>query len=76
MSLLTQGIELVIEELRQLRSRADLRFDRTILDRVEQLRGLLALESARTEEQAMVAESVVTMPALAVKLSNREKFHQ
>jgi len=24
----------------------------------------------------MVAESVVTMPALAVKLSNREKFHQ
>ncbi len=76
MSLLTQGIELVIEELRQLQSRADLRFDRTVLDRIEQLRGLLAAESAQTEEQAVVAESVVTMPALAVKLSNREKFHQ
>jgi uracil-DNA glycosylase len=76
MSLLTQGIELVIDELRQLRSRADLRFDRTVLDRIEQLRGLLAAESAQTEEQAAVAESVVTMPALAVKLSNREKFHQ
>ncbi|HXO98403.1 MAG TPA: uracil-DNA glycosylase [Chthoniobacterales bacterium] len=76
MSLLTQGIELVIEELRQLQRRADLRFDRTVLDRIEQLRGLLAAESAQTEEQAVVAESVVTMPALAVKLSNREKFHQ
>ena len=62
MSLLTQGIELVIEELRQLQRRADLRFDRTVLDRIEQLRGLLAAESAQTEEQAVVAESVVTMP--------------
>ena len=76
MSLLTQGIELVIEELRQLQGRADLRFDRTVLDRIEQLRGLLAAESAQTEEHAAVAESVVAMPALAVKLSNREKFHQ
>ena len=76
MSLLTQGIELVIEELRQLQSRADLRFDRTVLDRIEQLRGLLAAEPARTGEQTAVAESVVAMPALAVKLSNREKFHQ
>jgi uracil-DNA glycosylase family 4 len=78
MSLLTQGIELVIEELRQLQSRADLRFDRTILDRIERLRALLGPESARTKEQAMVAESisVVTMPAVRTKLSNREKFRQ
>jgi DNA polymerase len=75
MSLLRQGIELVIEELRQLQSRTDLRYDRTILDRIGQLRALVALESARTEEQAVVAESVsVTMPAFRVKLSKREKF--
>jgi uracil-DNA glycosylase len=77
MSLLRQGIELVIEELRQLQSRADLRYDRTILDRIGQLRALVALESARIEEPAVVAESIsVTMPTVAVKLSNREKFHQ
>jgi len=77
MSLLRQGIELVIEELRQLQTRADLRYDRTILNRIGQLRALVALESARTEEQAVVAESIsVAMPAVAVKLSNREKFHQ
>jgi DNA polymerase len=77
MSLLRQGIELVIEELRQLQTRADLRYDRTILDRIGQLRALVALESARTEEQTVVAESISgTMPAVAVKLPNREKFHQ
>jgi uracil-DNA glycosylase len=78
MSLLTQGIELVIKELRQLRGRSDLRFDRTILNRIEQLRSLLAIDSARTEEQTVVAESIslVTPPARAVKLSNREKFRQ
>src|SRR5438132_4553957 len=78
MSLLRQGIELVIEEFRQLRSRTDLRFDRTILDRIEHLRALLAIESPRTEEQAVVAESIsiVPMPALAGKPSHREKFRQ
>ena len=77
MSLLRQGIELVIEELRQLQSRADLRCDRTILDRIGQLRALVALETARTEEQAVAAESIsVPMPTVTVKLSNREKFRQ
>ena len=78
MSLLTQGIELVIQELRPLRHRTDLRFDRTILDRIEQLRSLLTVESARTEEQAVVAEStsLVTAPAAAVKSSHREKLRQ
>ena len=77
MSLLRQGIELVIEELRQLQSRADLRYDRTILDRIGQLRALVALETARTEEQAVAAESIsVPMPTVTVKLSNREKFRQ
>jgi uracil-DNA glycosylase len=78
MSLLTQGIELVIQELQPLRRRTDLRFDRTILDRIGQLRSLLAVESARTEEQAVVAEStsLVTTPAPAVKSSNDEKLRQ
>jgi uracil-DNA glycosylase len=77
MSLLKQGIELVIEELRQLQSRTDLRYDRTILDRIGQLRALVALESARTEGPAVVAESIsVTMPAVTVKPSKREKFGQ
>jgi len=78
MSLLTQGIELVIQELRPLRHRTDLRFDRTILDRIAQLRSLLTVESARTEEQAVVAEStsLVTAPAAAVKSSQREKLRQ
>jgi uracil-DNA glycosylase family 4 len=78
MSLLTQGIELVIQELQPLRRRTDLRFDRTILDRIGQLGSLLAVESARTEEQAVVAEStsLVTTPAPAVKSSNDEKLRQ
>jgi uracil-DNA glycosylase family 4 len=78
MSLLTQGIELVIQELRPLRHRTDLRFDRTILDRIEQLRCLLTVESARTEEQAVVAEStsLVTAAAAAVKPSHRGKLRQ
>jgi uracil-DNA glycosylase len=77
MSLLKQGIELVIEELRQLQSRTDLRYDRTILDRIGQLRALFALESARIEGPAVAAESIsVTMPAVTVKPSKREKFGQ
>jgi len=78
MSLLTQGIELVIQELQPLRRRTDLRFDRTILERIGQLRSLLAVESARTEEQAVVAEStsLVTTPAPAVKSSHHEKLRQ
>ena len=78
MSLLTQGIELVIDELRPLRGRPDLRFDRKILDRIERLRSLLAVDSARTEEQAVVAESIslVTAPAPAEKFPQREKFRQ
>src|SRR5258708_16175351 len=78
MSLLTQGIELVIQELRPLQHRTDLRFDRTILERIEQLRSLLTVESSRTEEQAVVTEStsLVTAPAAAVKSSHREKLRQ
>src|SRR4029077_11550193 len=78
MSLLTQGIELVIQELQPLRRRTDLRFDRTILERIGQLRSLLAVESARTEEQAVVAEStsLVTTPAPAAKSSHHEKLRQ
>src|ERR1700746_1760839 len=78
MSLLTQGIELVIQEPQPLRRRADLRFDRTILDRIGQLRSLLAIGSARTGEQAVVAEptSLVTTPSPAVKSSHHEKLRQ
>jgi DNA polymerase len=78
MSLLTQGIELVIDELRPLRGRPDFRFDRTILDRIERLRSLLVIESTRTGEQAVVAESISlgTAPARGEKVSKGEKFRQ
>jgi uracil-DNA glycosylase family 4 len=78
MSLLTQGIELVIEELRLLRGRTDLRFDRTALDRIERLRSLLAVEHARIEEPTAVAESIslVTASASTEKFSKHEKFRQ
>jgi uracil-DNA glycosylase len=78
MSLLTQGIELVIEELRPLLRRTDLRFDRAILDRIERLRSLLAVEHSRTEEPTVVAEaiSLVAAPTSAEKFPKREKFRQ
>ncbi|HET9377796.1 MAG TPA: uracil-DNA glycosylase [Chthoniobacterales bacterium] len=78
MSLLTQGIELVIEELRPLLRRTDLRFDRAILDRIERLRSLLAVEHSRTEEPTVVAEaiSLVAAPTSAGKFPKREKFRQ
>jgi uracil-DNA glycosylase len=78
MSLLIQGIELVIDELRLLRGRTDLRFDRTILDRIERLRSLLAVEFTRTGEQAVVAESISlsAWPASEEKICKREKLLQ
>jgi uracil-DNA glycosylase family 4 len=78
MSLLIQGIELVIDELRLLRGRTDLRFDRTILDRIERLRSLLAVEFTRTGEQAVVAESISlsASPASEEKICKREKLLQ
>jgi uracil-DNA glycosylase len=78
MSLLRQGIELVINELRPLRGRTDLRFDRKILDRIERLRSLLAVEPTQTEEQPVVAEpiSLSTAPVSSEKFSKRERFRQ
>jgi uracil-DNA glycosylase family 4 len=75
MTLLGQGIELVIQELRQLQCRSDLRFDRTILERIELLRPLLAVEPPPVEERPLVAESIASPPS-ASKSSNREKFRQ
>jgi uracil-DNA glycosylase len=78
MRLLTQGIELVIEELRPLRGRTHLRFDRTVLDRIERLRSLLAAEPARIKEPTAVAESIslVSASASPEKFSRREKFRE
>jgi uracil-DNA glycosylase len=78
MSLLTQGIELIIHELRELQGRTDLRFDRAILERIEQFRAPLNMESAPAEERPMVAEtsSVDVAPAPAVSVAKREKFCQ
>jgi uracil-DNA glycosylase len=78
MSLLTRGIVLVIEGLRPLRCRTDLRFDRAILDRIERLGSLLAVKPARTERPTVVAESIslATAPAFTEKFSKREKFRQ
>jgi uracil-DNA glycosylase family 4 len=76
MSLLKQGIELVIEKLRPLQGRNDLRFDRTVLDRIAQLQALLAVESAGAKEQPIEADSVVPNSDPAGRLSKREKFLQ
>ncbi len=74
MSLLAQGVGLVIQELRQLQGRTDLRFDRTILDRIARLRPRLT-GVAPPEERPLVAESispVILSPSSAS--ANREKF--
>jgi uracil-DNA glycosylase family 4 len=77
MSLLAQGIELVIEELRRLQGRTDLRFDRTILERIERIRSLRAAESAPPEERPLVAESIsLASTPPPVRPSNREKFRR
>jgi uracil-DNA glycosylase family 4 len=78
MSLLTQGIELVIEGLQPLRRRTDLRFDRAILARIERLHSLLAVAPSRTEEPTVVAEAIspIAAPTSAEQLLKREKFRE
>ena len=78
MSLLRQGIELVIHEFRQVQGRIDLRFDRAILERIEQLRAALTIESAPPEERLTAAETtaVDVTPAPVVSPAKREKFNQ
>jgi uracil-DNA glycosylase len=76
MSLLAQGIGLVIQELRQLQGRTDLRFDRAILDRIARLRPRLSVE-VPLEERPLIAESLSPVAAAPSSAStNREKFER
>jgi uracil-DNA glycosylase family 4 len=76
MSLLAQGIGLVIQELQQLQGRADLRCDRTILDRIEQFRARLAVESTPVQERLLAAEPIPLAATPGLASSKHEKFEK